>query len=64
MKTQSEIDHLRSELADMSEQSKRDDMIIMQMTQQLARAHLQLEDLRQCRTLWQRIRGVFVPETS
>ena len=78
----SEIDYLRSELAeknrqietqadqiallqtDMSEQSKRADTIIMQMTQQLDRAHLQLEDLRQCRTLWQRIKGVFVVESG
>ena len=56
-----EIEFLRKEL---SEQGKRHDTIIMQMTQQLDRVHLQLEDLRQCRTLWQRIKGVFVPETS
>lgn len=69
---QSEIDHLRSELAeknrqiesqadqiaslqaDLSEQSKRHDTIVLQMTQQLERAQLQLEDMRD-RSWWQRI---------
>jgi len=47
---------------DLSEQSKRHDTIVMRMTQQLDRAHLQIEDLRKRRSVWQRIKAVFVPE--
>ena len=69
---QSEIDHLRSELAeknrqleaqadqiaslqaDLSEQSKRHDTIVLHMTQQLERVQLQLEDMRS-RGWWRRM---------
>jgi DNA repair exonuclease SbcCD ATPase subunit len=60
----SEIEHLRQVLAEtqrqLEESSSRSDTIILQLTQQLDRAHLQLEDLRQRRSVWQRMRSVFV----
>ncbi len=34
------------------------------LSQQLDRAHLQLEDMRQRRTVWQRIKAVFVAESA
>ena len=38
----------------LGEQSQRHDTIVMQFTQQLYRAQLQIEDLRQKRSWWQR----------
>jgi negative regulator of replication initiation len=43
--------------SDLSEQSKRHDMIVAQMTTQLERSQLQLADLRQHRSFWQRLIG-------
>ena len=51
-----EIAFLRNEL---SEQSKRHDTLLLQMTQQLDRAHLQLEDKQNPPSLWQRLKTVF-----
>ncbi len=62
----SEIEHLRQVLAEtqrqLEESSSRSDTIILQLTQQLDRTHLQLEDLRKQRSVWQRIRAVFVEQ--
>jgi len=62
------IDKLTDELREMrisaSETSKRHDTIVMQLTQQLDRSQLQLEDLRQRRTVWQRLKAVFVAESA
>ncbi|HIB86071.1 TPA: hypothetical protein EYO57_02505, partial [Candidatus Poribacteria bacterium] len=59
----SEIQFLREQntkLTDeISEARTRSDTIIMQLTQQLERTQLQLEDLRETKTLWQRVRSVF-----
>ena len=46
-----------------SEARSRSDMIIMQLTQQLDRANLQLEDMRERKTVWRRLKAVFVAET-
>ena len=58
-----EIAFLRDELSqqrdEQSEQSKRHDTIILHMTQQLDRAHLQLEDKQNTPSLWQRLKTVF-----
>ena len=58
-----EIAFLRSELSEQrdehSEQSKRHDTIVLKMTQQLDRAHLQLEDKQNTPSLWQRLKTVF-----
>ena len=46
------------------DERKRTDTIIMQLTQQLERTQLQLEDLRETKTLWQRVRSVFIPKSA
>ena len=46
------------------DERKRTDTIIMQLTQQLERTQLQLEDLRETKTLWQRVRSVFIPNSA
>ena len=51
---ETQLEQLQS---DISEQSKRHDMIVAQMTQQLERANLQLEDMRQRPSFWQRLVG-------
>ena len=64
----SEIQFLREQntkLTDeISEARTRSDTIIMQLTQQLERTQLQLEDLRETKTLWQRVRSVFIPNSA
>ena len=64
----SEIQFLREQnikLTDeISEARTRSDTIIMQLTQQLERTQLQLEDLRETKTLWQRVRSVFIPKSA
>ncbi len=63
-----QIDKLTDELREMrrsaDETSKRHDTIVMQLTQQLDRSQLMLEDLRKRRSVWQKIREVFVAETG
>jgi len=46
------------------DERKRTDTIIMQLTQQLERTQMQLEDLRETKTLWQRVRSVFIPKSA
>ncbi len=64
----SEIQFLREQntkLTDeISEARTRSDTIIMQLTQQLERTQMQLEDLRETKTLWQRVRSVFIPNSA
>ena len=64
----SEIQFLREQntkLTDeISKARTRSDTIIMQLTQQLERTQLQLEDLRETKTLWQRVRSVFIPKSA
>ncbi|MFP6719747.1 MAG: hypothetical protein VCF25_05695, partial [Candidatus Poribacteria bacterium] len=64
----SEIQFLREQntkLTDeISKARTRSDTIIMQLTQQLERTQLQLEDLRDTKTLWQRVRSVFIPKSA
>ena len=61
-----DIEHLRNQVGrltdELTESRQRSDTIIMKLTQQLESAHLQLEDFRQRRTVWQRIKAVFVAE--
>ena len=49
-----QIERLQS---DLSEQSKRHDTIVLQMTQQLDRANVQIEDLRVKKPFFQRVFG-------
>ena len=64
----SEIQFLREQnikLTDeISEARTRSDTIIMQLTQQPERTQLQLEDLRETKTLWQRVRSIFIPNSA
>ena len=56
--------NLQQLLDDANEARTRSDTIIMQLTQQLERSQLQLEDLRETKTLWQRVRSVFIPNSA
>ena len=56
--------NLQQLLDDANEARTRSDTIIMQLTQQLERTQLQLEDLRETKTLWQRVRSVFIPNSA
>ena len=56
--------NLQQLLDDANEARTRSDTIIMQLTQQLERTQLQLEDLRDTKTLWQRVRSVFIPKSA
>ena len=60
----SENEYLRNKLDGADEARTRSDTIIMQLTQQLERTQLQLEDLRETKTLWQRVRSVFIPNSA
>ena len=61
----SENEHLRGTnqqlLSSMDEARTRSDTIIMQLSQQIDRQQLQLEDIRRNRSIFARIRDVFVP---
>ena len=67
-KHETEVTYLRSELSESHKRSDeartRSDTIIMQLTQQLERTQMQLEDLRDTKTLWQRVRSVFIPNSA
>ena len=56
--------NLQQLLDDANEARTRSDTIIMQLTQQLERTQLQLEDLRETKTLWQRVRSIFIPKSA
>ena len=60
--------YLRSELSESHKRSDEarthSDTIIMQLTQQLERAQMQLEDQRETKTLWQRMKSVFIPNSA
>ena len=59
-----QIHNLQQLLDDANEARTRSDTIIMQLTQQLERTQMQLEDLRETKTLWQRVRSVFIPNSA
>ena len=56
--------NLQQLLDDANEARTRSDTIIMQLTQQLEHTQLQLEYLRETKTLWQRVRSVFIPNSA
>ena len=58
------VSQLTDQITDNNDARKRSDTIIMQLTQQLERTQLQLEDLRETKTLWQRVRSVFIPKSA
>ena len=63
-----ENEHLRGTnqqlLSSMDEARTRSDTIIMQLSQQIDRQQLQLEDIRRNRSIFARIRDVFVPSST
>ena len=61
---QTQVSQLTDQITDNNDARKRSDTIIMQLTQQLERTQLQLEDLRETKTLWQRVRSVFIPKSA
>ena len=61
---QTQVSQLTDQITDNNDARKRSDTIIMQLTQQLERTQLQLEDLRETKTLWQRVRSVFIPNSA
>lgn len=56
-----QIEKMGEELA---ESRQRSDTIILQVTSQLDRAYLQIEDMRRRRTVWQRLRAVFIAQET
>ena len=62
------IEHLKSEVTFLREElqttKERSDTIIMQLSQQIDRQQLQLEDMRRNRSIFARIRDVFVPSST
>ena len=64
----SENEHFRETnqklLSSMDETRTRSDTIIMQLSQQIDRQQLQLEDIRRNRSISARIRDVFVPSET
>ena len=62
------IEHLKSEVTFLREElqttKERSDTIIMQLSQQIDRQQLQLEDIRRNRSIFARIRDVFVPSNT
>ena len=61
---QTQVSQLTDQITDNNDARKRSDTIIMQLTQQLERTQMQLEDLRETKTLWQRVRSVFIPNSA
>ena len=61
---QTQVSQLTDQITDNNDARKRSDTIIMQLTQQLERTQLQLEDLRETKTWWQRVRAVFIPKSA
>ena len=68
---QSEISHLREQLARRDEQIDHFQQIVAMsqknigaLTEQLDDSRQMIEDMRQRRTVWQRLKGVFVTSTG
>ena len=66
--TRQTLADIQAELAEASqraeESSKRSDTIILQMTQQLERANLQIEDFTRNQTVWQRVKAIFTSQPA
>jgi ATP phosphoribosyltransferase len=56
-----QIERQNNQLEAFNEARTRSDTIIMQLSQQIDRQQLQLEDMRRNRSIFARIRDVFVP---
>ena len=56
-----QIEFLKSQLEESNQARQRADTILMQLSQQIDRQQLQIEDMRRNRSIFARIREVFIP---
>ena len=56
-----QIEFLKSQLEESNQARQRADTILMQLSQQTDRQQLQIEDMRRNRSIFARIREVFIP---
>ena len=56
-----QIKFLKSQLEESNQARQRADTILMQLSQQIDRQQLQIEDMRRNRSIFARIREVFIP---
>ena len=59
-----QIEFLKSQLEESNQARQRADTILMQLSQQTDRQQLQIEDMRRNRSIFARIRDVFVPSST
>ena len=60
----SEIQHLREQINHLTQVVAMSQKNIGALTEQLAASRQMIEDMRQRRTVWQRLKGVFVAESG
>ena len=59
-----QINFLKSQLEESNQARQRADTILMQLSQQIDRQQLQIEDMRRNRSIFARIREVFIPSNT
>ena len=59
-----QIEFLKSQLEESNQARQRADTILMQLSQQIDRQQLQIEDMRRNRSIFARIREVFIPSST
>ena len=59
-----QIEFLKSQLEESNQARQRADTILMQLSQQIDRQQLQIEDMRRNRSIFARIREVFIPSNT
>ena len=59
-----QIEFLKSQLEESNQARQRADTILMQLSQQTDRQQLQIEDMRRNRSIFARIREVFIPSNT
>ena len=59
-----QIEFLKSQLEESNQARQRADTILMQLSQQTDRQQLQIEDMRRNRSIFARIREVFIPSRT
>ena len=59
-----QIEFLKSQLEESNQARQRADTILMQLSQQTDRQQLQIEDMRRNRSIFARIREVFIPSST
>ena len=59
-----QIEFLKNQLEESNQARQRADTILMQLSQQTDRQQLQIEDMRRNRSIFARIREVFIPSST